>query len=336
MSLSHALEAIDTYEADDLAKAKSRALIIGYHHRWQNEEWESVLIEEPFHLPIVNAETGRKSQTYGYAGKYDGVIRNGNRMLLRELKTCSEDIEDHDAPYWRRLAIDTQVSLYVLANWQQQRKLDGTLYDVIRKPGIKPRLLKKEEVRVLVSFGTYYDEDVSEETKQEVIAGATRENPELYQIRLTKDCLEQPERYYQRRSVPRLDVELSEFAGELWDIAKEVRHSELNERWYKNSGACNAYGRTCEYLPLCAGHDTEDSDRWARKPEMHPELEGHVDEGLSVLTHSSMQTFKTCRRKYLYKYVRGLERTDFERSESLSFGSLLHEAIAAWWSTLGG
>ncbi len=125
---------------DGITAAKIIGLLIGYHARWSGEPLEPVAVELEFKdVPILNPETGHKSKTFTQAGKLDGVVKSSRGKFLIEHKTCSEDIEDSTAPYWQRLAIDSQISMYSLAHWQDDSRLDGTIYDVIRKPTIKPK-----------------------------------------------------------------------------------------------------------------------------------------------------------------------------------------------------
>src|SRR5579872_5658882 len=175
-SLKHALDAIAELSAnadDGLPAAIARGLMRGYDSRWVDAGWTALAVEEEYHLPIINPDTSKPSRTFTHAGKLDGKAEFGGKRFLVEHKTSSEEISDPNAPYWRRLEIDAQVSGYMLAQWQQGNKLDGTLYDVIRKPGIRPK---------------------------QVTRGSRLETPEEFEERLYADTLERPEWYFQRRT----------------------------------------------------------------------------------------------------------------------------------------
>ena len=154
----------------------------------------------------------------------------------------------------------------------------------------------------------------------------------MYEARLIHDCtIERPERYFQRRSVPRLDSELLEYARELWEHGQEILHARNTQRHARNSGACMLYGSPCKFLGICSGRDNPESDKWRRKEQMHrelPELEG---DGRDVITNSRVRCFQTCRRKHFYQYELGIERADEEEKEALVFGSVWHQAMEAWW-----
>lgn len=334
-SLQAAIQAINSEVADDndndqqLIAAKCRALMVGYHRQWALALWEIVSVEEVFHSPIVNPQTGAASRTFTLAGKFDGIIQRDEEGYLLEHKTTSEEIADPSAAYWHRLAVDSQISVYLLANWQAERGLHGTVYDVVRKPTIRPRRLSSADKKEIRDCGIYHGLPVSGDC-----ADLEAESIKLYELRLTADVLERPERYFQRRIIPRLDDELLEFASELWDVSKSLLEARSQDRHYRNDVACRLYGSTCEYLPLCAGHDSIDSDNWQFVENVHRELPLLTeDAGRSVLANSRIRCFKTCRRQHYLRYELGVRgRDDEQEPDALYFGRLWHTAQEAWWS----
>lgn len=331
-ALKSAIDAINEANADPLLSAKARALMRGYEARWAGNEWSHISTEEMFQLPIVNPETGASSRTFTHAGKYDGTILSRREQpWLLEHKTTSEDIEDPNATYWRRLAIDSQVSGYVLANWQDGRKLEGTLYDVIRKPGIRPKKIPKADATHITSSGRYHGFEVPTSIRYCVASGQESECDKLFEMRMAREVIDEPNRYYQRRPIPRLDDDLLEYAGELWDVAQTIMDARRTNRHYRNSAACVTFNTPCEFLSICSGHDSTDSDRWRKAESVHDELSLNND-GRSVLTNSRIKCFQTCRRKHYLRYELGLRRVDSEDREVLVFGALLHLGLAAWWS----
>jgi hypothetical protein len=335
-ALTLALGIIDRETAGrpDLAvlAATARGLLRGYHARWCGAAWQTVSVEDEYRLPIINPDTGKPSRTFTHAGKFDGIAEFGSQRFLVEHKTCSEEIEDPDAPYWRRLEIDAQVSGYMLAQWQFGTKLDGTLYDVIRRPGIRPKALTKADRESIIRDGLYCDQEVSEAKRLAVSQNLTTEDADLFELRLTADTMQNPARYYQRKTIYRMDAQILEFARELWETADEMRLANLYGRHYRNTGSCMQFNRPCEYLGICSGHDAPDSHKWTRKPHVHEELTSVPGDGRNVLTTSRIQCFRTCRRKEHYRYGLGIKRTDREEAEALYFGSLFHAGLAAWWA----
>lgn len=337
--LEAALVAIDEFQPVDadqeIIKAKCRGLMVGYAHRWDDSGWLTHSVEEVYKLPIINPESGRPSKTFEQAGKFDGIVEHSGRKYLLEHKTTSEDVSDPNASYWRRLTIDSQVSAYVLAKWQQGTKLDGTLYDVIRKPGIRPKEIPKADLQQILQTRTYFGYEVSLETQNRLITEVKpRECGELYAMRLASECIENPDKYFQRRVIPRLDSDITEYAQELWDVGQSIMDARRKEAHYRNSGACMDWGSPCRFLGICSGFDSADSDRWRVAENVHDELP--ITNGRDVLTNSRIKTFQTCRRKHYLHYELGIRRVDDEDKEALVLGSLLHKGLEAYWSQLNG
>lgn len=346
-ALTTAVESIDKQtfdpadEQSELIFHKVYALLVGYHHQWKSSGYVTEATEATWHLPIVNPESSRTSRTFTQAGKVDGIVWIDGKRYMIEHKSTSEDIADPTSPYWRRLSIDCQVSMYGLALWQSGMKIDGTVYDVVRKPTIRPKELAKgsakkpdcENLGTLIEIeqrGTYFGGQVPGDTMEAIRNGwTTRETPLLYRYRLIDDIIARPANYYQRRIVPRLDADLWEWSRELWDVSQEMKNATNQNRHYRNSEACIAYGRPCEYLTLCSGADSQESDNWVTA-DVHQELEG--DFGQSVITCSRIKCFQTCRRKHFYRYLCQLRKRNDEESEALQFGRLLHIGLENWFN----
>ena len=319
---------------DALIAVKAKALMVGYERRWGKEPWRTLAVEQLAHVKLINPETGRPSLTYSSAGKLDAIVvheQTGRKMLV-EHKTAGETIEAADAPYWQQAQLSSQVSKYLLLAWQLGCKLDGCVYDVIRKPSIKPRKLTKKEGLEIVGSGRYFGAMVSAPVADRVLNGTQLvECPELYGYRLSADIRENLDSYFQRREVPRPDHDLVEYARELWDAATEMRETRHHGRHLRNPDACMKFGRPCAYLGICSGYDTPESDKWEKRGDVHPELEGLTSGsgGRDVLTNSRLKTWLTCRRQHFYRYELGIQRRD-ERDENLFFGHVIHKALEAW------
>jgi hypothetical protein len=258
-------------------------LLAGYLWRWSEDRIETVAAELPFLLPIVNPETGATTPTFQVGGKIDGIVRLADgRLMVRETKTTGQDI-GLDSDYWRQLRLDSQISLYLLAARAIGHEVEGVIYDVIRKPTIRPRKLTKADLRALVLTGKYHEEAVALDpaATSDLTRLPDRETPEMYGARLLDDITERPDHYYARVEIPRLESDLEEFRQELWDQQKTLREHERTGRWYRNTASCvTVYGR-CSYFDICANALDPSVDVPAGfevLPFVHPELvEGDDD-----------------------------------------------------------
>jgi len=303
----------------------------GYDARYHNIGYQPVAVEKLYTAGLVNPETNRPSRSFTTAMKLDVLAERQGKRVLFDHKSTSDNIADPDGSFWRQLAIEGQVSHYMLILWHNGLKCDGAVWDVMRKPSIAPKKLTKAEMRSVVSLRKYFDQPV---TIQNPERWDGRETYKMYESRLAWDCTkERPDHYFQRRPVPRLDSELLEYAGELWEHSQELLHARNTNRHARNSGACMLYGSPCKFLGICSGYDTPDSDKWVRKQQVHVELPGLDGDGRDVITNSRIRCFQTCRRKEYFQYGLGIERVDEEEKEVLYFGHLWHLALAAWWET---
>lgn len=238
------------------------------------------------------------------------------RRLCVEHKTTSSDIEPGGA-YWKRLTLDTQVSQYLGAG----EGVDGMLYDVIRKPGLRPYKATPPDERKYTKAGTIY--------------ASQRENdetPSEYEARLVEDIAANPNKYYQRGVVVRLEHETIEAARDTWLVAGSIRESVRLNAWPRNPGACDSYGRTCDYWQVCAGQASLLDDALYRTAaEPHEELPG-LKHRLPLLTNSAMSTYRSCPRRYLHAYV--ARRRPVVTPHALAFGTLMHRALEVWWTTV--
>jgi len=241
-------------------------LLAGYFWRYGEDALEYVEIEKPWDTPLVNPVSGRESRTWRLSGRRDGIVRTPDgRLFVLERKTAGEDIGP-DSDYWLRLRCDQQISLYVISAFHQGHDVAGVLYDVIRKPTIRPRqvpLFDDDGLKVVTNDETG-ERVLNKDGKPRQSAGAgmtlsTRpETPEEYGTRLLADIEERPDYYYQRREVPRLEDDLEEFRHECWQQAKLLSDCRRWGRWFRNVGrnTCSF----CEYANLCLQSITVDPE----------------------------------------------------------------------------
>jgi hypothetical protein len=338
-ALGRAIDAINgAHDSRDesaaLIAAKCRGLMAGYDARWRDAGYIPLAVEQLREADLYNPLTNRKSRAFRIAGLLDVIAERTGRRVIFDHKTTSQDISDPDAPYWRQLVIEGQVNHYMLLEWLNGNKADEAVWDCVRKPSISPKKLSKLERTRVVMSKAYCGRRVSQ-AALDSLQTDERETLEMYEARLAHDCTtERPGWYFQRRTVPRLDAELLEYAQELWEHAQEIMHARKFQRFARNSGACLLYGSPCKFLGICSGHDNPESDRWRRKAQVHSELPMLEGDGREVLTNSRIRCFQTCRRKEFYEYELGIERQDEEEREALFFGTLMHRGLEAWWLSL--
>lgn len=251
------------------------ALVKGYHHRWQNQNIvKYIQVEIPFSIAIVNPATGRETPSFRSAGKIDGIgeLPDG-KLCIVEHKTTSDDLS-LDGDYWKRLMLDAQISRYFLAARALGFNVQAIIYDVIRKPNIRPKKLSNPDRALATSKGHYFGLPLTEICPE-------RESPVMYGARLLADTIERPDFYFARNEIARLEQDLDEYRAEQWTIQRTIREAELNQRqwgaaaWPRSTGACTMPYR-CQFLDICRGmkgdpnEQTPEGFRVAER--LHPEL----------------------------------------------------------------
>lgn len=252
-------------EADPFDLVRAEELLRGYHYRWLDSlaHYEVIAVEVQFQTRLVNPQTGYPSQTWDLGGKIDAIVRDRRDGLVRviEHKTSSEDIAA-GSDYWVRLRMDGQVSIYFEGARALGHDVAGCIYDVIKKPGIRPLEATPVESRKYTKAGALYANQRAED-----------ETPEEFRARLVVAIADAPDAYFARGDVVRLDEEMSEALWDIWQLAQQLHAAEAAERFPRNPDACQLYGRPCPFRDVCSGlASIDDTTRFRRSESVHPEL----------------------------------------------------------------
>lgn len=209
------------------------------------EPLDVVASEVRFEARIRNPATGRATGRFRHRGILDGIVRLGDgRLGVLEQKTTSQSIEPH-SDYIRRLRVDSQISRYLLAAQEDGIPVSAVIYDITRKPSIRPRRVTKKEIKILKEDGTYFDQPIKFIPRE-----LRRETPEMFGARLNDDICRRPEHYFLRIEVPRLRQDLDEEARELWLQQRAIARALRTGHFFRNTNACLSPYR-CEYADLC-------------------------------------------------------------------------------------
>jgi CRISPR/Cas system-associated exonuclease Cas4 (RecB family) len=259
-------------------------LVCAYQWRWQNDNLEYVEVEKSFELPLVNPETGKRTSSFNLAGKIDGIVKlEDRRLAVKETKLFGDDI-GQDSDLWRRMRIDHQVSLYMHAAREMGYAVETVLYDVARKPTIKPTavplldsegrkvVLDAQRMRVKTKDGKKWRE--SGDAAQGFVLETRPMTVEEWGEKLSADIVERPDFYFQRIEVPRLDQDLAEYQSELWEIQQAIRTAQKSGHWFRtvNKNTCDF----CSYFGICTSGvtvGTEAPEGFEFVTDLHPELE---------------------------------------------------------------
>lgn len=251
-------EGYDQHEWNLEAETVAR-MVSGYEWRWRNSPLTHLTVEQSFQLPLLNPATGAASKTFNLAGKIDAIVQmEDGRKAVKETKLFGDDISV-DSDLWPRMRMDQQVSLYLVAARRLGYEVATVLYDVARKPTIKPNnvpildelgvkiVLDKNGERVKTEKGFWRQ---TGDTEKGYVVQSRPMTVEEWGEKLTNDIVERPDYYFSRVEIPRLENDLNEFAQEIWDVAKTIMDAKSNDRWYRtvHKNSCSF----CSVFELCS------------------------------------------------------------------------------------
>jgi hypothetical protein len=291
--------------------AKAEAMLRGYDARWGEEmatRYIVLAVEAEFRAPLINPETGAASRTWQRGGKIDAIAHDTqeSRDLVVEHKTASEDISPGSA-YWKKLRMDGQVSGYFLGADALGFKAEACLYDVLGKIALRPYQPSKKR--------------------------SEPETPEEFRDRCIEAIVSEPNAYFRRGEVVRLEAEAEEALFDDWQTAQQIRAATRLGRFPRNPDACMKWGRACDYFDVCTGEASiTDPFRFRQSAHVSPELT--ASGGLPVLSASRLRSARSCQRLHRFQYLDGIRPA--VEPDALRFGSLIHAGLEAWWKAPNG
>ena len=201
-------------EIDELQTATLAGLLAAYYAQYAQDPVRELHPEIQFATPV------RYSRDFHAEGKIDGLgTLHDGRIALVEHKTTGESVAP-DSDYWLRLRADKQIAQYVLGARALGWDVEVVLYDVTRKPAIRPK---------------------------------QTESAEQFGHRLAADAKTRPEFYFARREVPILEADLAEFEAERRQLGRliaalrreQARVAKPEHAWPRNLGSMTCAG--CEF-----------------------------------------------------------------------------------------
>lgn len=248
---------------DPFDMALVAAMFNGHKQQWANQSISAIEVERAFSIPLLNPQTNAPTTVWDLAGVIDRIVKlKDGRLALMEHKTTSRDFSP-GADYWVALHLDQQLSIYVIAARTLGFDIQTILYDVTRRPMMRPYKATPEENRKYKKDGTLYA------NQREV-----DETPEEFAKRVADDIAERPDHYFARIEIARLDRDLEECSWELWQQQLAIREAQKSGRWYRNPNSCFGNYGACEYLSICqTGLNNGDiPSGFTVSDDTHPEL----------------------------------------------------------------
>lgn len=257
-TLDAALAAMQPPAEDWSVQIRAEEMVRGYHERWQHERLEVIGVEEEFEVPLVDPWAMLPHMRFRLAGKIDARIRTDRGVVIVEHKTSSMDLGP-TSDYWLQLQMDSQLSAYMIGAESLGESPVGCLYDVLRKPAIRPLSATPEHARKYTKQGALYANQRDHD-----------ETPNEYRERVRATIT--PD-YYVRKEIARDESQLADFLADAVAEAETIAFRERSGHSPRNPDACFAMG-VCPFWSCCTtGADPESfPDIFERVDRVHAEL----------------------------------------------------------------
>jgi hypothetical protein len=159
--------------------------------------------------------------------------------------------------------MDGQVSVYFTGAAALGHPVDACLYDVLKRPALRPYKATPPEDRKYTKDGALY------KTQRLV-----DETPEEYRARCMEAIAAAPGEYFVRGEVVRLDGEVADAITDIWQLGRTLQENKIAGRFPRNPDACSRFGRLCPFFAPCTGEASLDDPTLFRKlDDVHPELQ---------------------------------------------------------------
>lgn len=247
-------------EDQELVKA-----VLAHYELWQSKDKSqfadrnlaTIATEKAFEVALINPH-GVKSNRYGLAGRFDGVVRNtvDGKLYLHEIKT-TRSVKERAS----QLTNEEQCNAYLMAASQLfDEPVAGVIYTLIRKkapvaPGI---LLRDGTLSLNKSIDTsaeYYFDYAFNHHGFTSDSDMSNDNPKAlwfkqhYNDIITSLLFEN--KFFQRIVIRRSPVELQRTNDELYTIAQEMLSKRI--AIYAHGGVHCLY---CQFKEPCAAMNT--------------------------------------------------------------------------------
>lgn len=245
---------------DEYELAAIRAMVMGYTWRWSKQPWDLVHIEQAVVAP---------GSPWSMAGKIDGIVRmpTGGHAIL-EYKTTSYDLHP-ESMLWQQYEMSPQPVSYMHLAQQLGVEVVGVIYDVLRKPTQKPRMIPQldedglkvvrnpDGSRALTKAGK--PRQVPEKDTDQVLI-AELETATEYGGRVLSEMMHDPDTYFARRQIPVTQRQRNSVRIDVADTHALIDHCLRTDAWPRNTQQCFNYGGGCPYLSLCRSDYHPDID----------------------------------------------------------------------------
>jgi hypothetical protein len=262
-------------DLDPVDLVRVEVMLAGYDARWGGEIMETLAVEREFALPLINPQTGEPSRTWMRAGKIDAIasLWDGSIAIV-EHKTSSDAVDvGEGSDYRSRLTLDGQVSQYFDGADALGFPAEKVLYDVLVKPRQMPLEATPLEARKYTKGKAATKNKPAEEPRLHATQRERDETMEEYRARLVEAIASDPDYYFVRSEIVRLERDRDAYAFDVWQTTQLMDLAMTLDLAPMNPDACHRYGSRCPFWDVCTGTASlDDPERFTRLENVHAEL----------------------------------------------------------------
>lgn len=179
------------------------------------------------------------------AGKSDGYLLQKplNKKFLYELKTATD--RDRES-YLSMLQVNAQINNNAIALAEEDKPVDGIIYDIIWKPALRQKV---------------------KETEDELVD------------RIVETIKADPAQYFTRVMIFRTNRTLVEHLPDLKGQLGAIREAKERNYYYRNTGSCRQFFQTCPYFDACVENNGAIDNSFDKKSIRHTELSKELQDG---------------------------------------------------------
>jgi hypothetical protein len=195
----------------------------------------------------LRLETELRNDRLRYLTILDGLAETeGGELVVVDHKSTESDIRA-GSWFWEKLQLDTQASSYIWAARANGHDVQHALWDAIKRPTFRRRdeAIPAEHYVKAGKWGKAGDLKPGTGVPAEPVAE--------YAKRIRDTMLAEPDVYFQRAPVIRLQDELDAAMAEVEMVGEQLLRAWDRNEWPRNPQACFSYGQRCEYWELCTG-----------------------------------------------------------------------------------
>lgn len=232
-------------------------LLLGYSLRWDDFRLNyqgAPLVERRVTVPVLDLQ-GNPDPELELVCVFDVVAMDMDGTTVPvEHKTTTSPI-DPGAPYWQRLEMNLQASIYYIVAGDAGRPVNHILWDVIKAPRLERLLATPVERR------EFYTRPPKGKSAGDPKPGTrlVDETADEFAARVMDQILTDPAGYFQRQAIYRSEDEIARVRADIWMTGQSMLHSLRTGAYPRNLDSCQKFNRPCPYLPVCTGQtDIED------------------------------------------------------------------------------